>query len=189
MGAETQRAEKIARAIARVTELTRDEFLRQNGRTPILVQLTEPGSAKDATKQTLRFGTLMMSKDEILAAEAGIYAHTVRKADANAFAMMITVGRAGNNDIILPYDSVSKFHAYFTQNPDGTWTLTDAKSMNGTFLGERRLAPEVREKLDLTKPQPVEVSFSTSVKCKLFAAPAFYDFAREIKGRKGFTPG
>lgn len=58
----------------------------------------------------------------------------------NAFAMGVTVGRVGNNDITLPDDSVSRFHAFFQRDDkSGGWTLTDAESKNGTFLGEQRL--------------------------------------------------
>src|SRR6266849_10245303 len=34
----------------------------------------------------------------------------------NAFAMGITVGRTGNNDVVLEDNSVSRFHAYFQRD-------------------------------------------------------------------------
>jgi FHA domain len=55
---------------------------------------------------------------------------TLTKA-ANAFGMMITVGRAKNNDVVVNDGRVSKFHAYFRQLGD-RWTVTDANSTNGT---------------------------------------------------------
>jgi hypothetical protein len=62
-----------------------------------------------------------------------------------AFANMITVGRAQNNDIVIPDISVSKFHAYFRVpnegiNPaHGRVQLCDSDSSNGTWLGDLRL--------------------------------------------------
>jgi hypothetical protein len=62
---------------------------------------------------------------------------------ANAFTMGITVGRTENNDIPINDPSVSRFHAYFQQDPNRRWKVADAESRNGTFLGAKRLAPNV----------------------------------------------
>ena len=45
----------------------------------------------------------------------------------------LTIGRAGSNDIILPYPSVSKAHAYIEHKGD-RYYLTDNKSKNGTSI-------------------------------------------------------
>lgn len=59
---------------------------------------------------------------------------------ANPFAMGVTVGRVSSNDIALPDDSVSRFHAFFLHDEKrGAWTLTDAESKNGTWVAEERL--------------------------------------------------
>jgi pSer/pThr/pTyr-binding forkhead associated (FHA) protein len=60
-------------------------------------------------------------------------------ASTNPFATMITLGRARNNDIVVPAEGVSNFHAYFSQGADG-WTVSDAKSRNGTFHGDLPVA-------------------------------------------------
>jgi hypothetical protein len=68
----------------------------------------------------------------------------LRKANnkGNAFSMGVTVGRTSNNDLWLEDPSVSRFHAYFQLAPQGeAWQLVDAESRNGTWAGERRLAP------------------------------------------------
>jgi hypothetical protein len=52
---------------------------------------------------------------------------------------MVTVGRAGNNDIEIAGDEVSKFHAYFSRDREGRWTITDAGSSFGTFVGAEQL--------------------------------------------------
>jgi hypothetical protein len=65
----------------------------------------------------------------------------VRKVQST-FPSMITIGRARNNDIVVPDALVSKFHAYFRQLDDGAWGLADAGSANGTKLGELELAPK-----------------------------------------------
>ena len=64
----------------------------------------------------------------------------VKDSSANAFAMMVTVGRAANNDVVIPHESVSKFHAFF-QERQGLWTYTDADSTNGSIIDGAWLAP------------------------------------------------
>lgn len=63
-----------------------------------------------------------------------------KRPEANAVAMMITIGRARNNDIQLLAQGVSKFHAYVTYK-EGVPTLVDAGSTLGTYEGGRRLPP------------------------------------------------
>lgn len=58
----------------------------------------------------------------------------------NAFALGVTVGRVATNDVALPDDSVSRFHAFFQYDTKrGCWLVTDAESKNGTFLEGQRL--------------------------------------------------
>ncbi len=54
------------------------------------------------------------------------------------FPSMIAVGRTGNNDVVIPDPTVSKFHAFFKVD-DGRFALADAGSRNGTFVAGERL--------------------------------------------------
>src|SRR5687768_13983669 len=63
-----------------------------------------------------------------------------KRAGSNAFADMITIGRAANNDIVLPDGAISKFHCY-VRRVGNEWRLTDAKSTNGTVVRGAMLAP------------------------------------------------
>jgi hypothetical protein len=66
----------------------------------------------------------------------------------NPFTMGVTVGRSETNDLVLSHTSVSRFHAYFRQEPrTHEWLLVDAESKNGTWLGPLRLKT--------TRPEPV----------------------------------
>ncbi len=63
---------------------------------------------------------------------AGTVLH-VAKVLKTLFPSRITVGRAGDSDIVLGRNSVSKLHAFFTKDAQtGTYWLTDAGSRNGT---------------------------------------------------------
>lgn len=65
-----------------------------------------------------------------------------KREQGNAFTSMVTVGRAANNDLVLPHAGVSKFHAYFRQVEPGKWVLRDANSLNGTRVDGERLSAE-----------------------------------------------
>jgi pSer/pThr/pTyr-binding forkhead associated (FHA) protein len=50
----------------------------------------------------------------------------------------MSIGRGGDNDLVLPEQGVSRHHARFEQGPQG-WLLTDLGSTNGTYVNDRRL--------------------------------------------------
>ncbi|MGB9751806.1 MAG: FHA domain-containing protein [Roseiflexus castenholzii] len=56
--------------------------------------------------------------------------------------VVITVGRALSNDLVLSYEGVSRRHAEFHPCPEGVMVV-DVGSANGTFVDGRRLAPHV----------------------------------------------
>jgi hypothetical protein len=90
----------------------------------------------------------------------------VVKSRTNAFGRGITVGRTGNNDVVLDDGSVSRFHAWFSREEgQGGLLLTDAGSKNGTWVGGARLTPRravpVEDGARLRFGQ-VEVAFYTS---------------------------
>jgi len=64
-------------------------------------------------------------------------AWTVRKR-TKLFPDRVLIGRAPNNDIVIPDVNVSKLHAYLTLASDAC-LLADAGSTNGTFVEERRI--------------------------------------------------
>jgi hypothetical protein len=67
--------------------------------------------------------------------------YPIQSTGRSPYPSMITVGRTRNNDIILPDESVSKFHAFFRDAADSpavgapSLLLQDAGSRNGTLLG------------------------------------------------------
>jgi len=167
--------EKLQKYVQKIAGKTREQFVADTT-VPLLVQLTEPDT--QARENVPRFGTMSMNKENLIFGEAGLYVFPLRKQATNAFAMMVTVGRAANNDIVLPYEGISKFHAYFS-NLGGAWVLVDAKSTNGTFVEGRKLDPDAKEKLDLNRPA-IELSFSSAINCRLYSPAAFFDLASSL---------
>lgn len=62
------------------------------------------------------------------------------KSGRNAFNNMITLGRASNNDVVVPQGSISKFHAFFRMDTvKGLFSVWDAGSKFGTAVNGKAL--------------------------------------------------
>ena len=117
---------------------------------PVLV--FEPFFAPDETG----FATITsVDKGDATEELVGVVA---KRAAANAFTHMITLGRASNNDLVIRYQNVSKFHAYVALSFEGVVTgLVDAGSTNGTYIRDVQLAPRAEA---LPLDSGVELRFS-----------------------------
>jgi FHA domain-containing protein len=121
--------------------LDSETFSEQFPHAVLLVEA--PSSASESTE----FLTLAGKQQSELAKEAGRLIR-IRKRGGNPFAMMITIGRALNNDIHIPGKDISKFHAYLSQVGEG-WQITDAGSTNGTFIAGEQLPLRTARPLEL----------------------------------------
>jgi hypothetical protein len=65
--------------------------------------------------------------------------YPLAKKPGASFPDRITIGRAANNDVVIPDPSVSGLHAYARQ-ADG-WVVADAGSKNGSWLDAAPLEP------------------------------------------------
>jgi hypothetical protein len=133
------------------------------------------GSLADTVGPTGSFSTMVMTGDMMQAARAGLApdqpVYRVMKQGPNGLTSMITVGRTGNNDIVLSSQAVSKFHAHFSVNPEtGACTVSDANSTNGTFVNGTRL--EARTPCALADAD--EVSFSQKYSFTHYTAAGWY---------------
>jgi hypothetical protein len=94
---------------------------------------------------------------------------------ANAFGMGITVGRTDNNDLVVPDQSVSRFHAYFQQDAkSGVWKLTDAESKNGTFIDGTKM--KAQEPATLQSGQQLRFG---EIEMKLLFTEEFFAFVKD----------
>jgi hypothetical protein len=99
----------------------------------------------------------------------------------NPFTMGITVGRSPSNDLSLPHRSVSRFHAYFRQDAKGQWTLVDAESKNGTWMGALKLKPNRPEQVT----DRARLKFG-SIEVLWLLPPSF---VQELEARMSKAPG
>lgn len=58
---------------------------------------------------------------------------------------VMTVGRAEDQDVVLPSRKISRRQARIERSPDGTFRISDMDSANGTYLGAYKLIEQVIE--------------------------------------------
>jgi hypothetical protein len=71
----------------------------------------------------------------------------IAKSPGNPYPDRISVGRARNCDIVIRNPSVSKLHAHLRVESDGSYTITDLGSHNGTQVDGRKLVAHTPEPL------------------------------------------
>ncbi len=154
------------------TELGRDEFLAQIQEPYLLLIRSSTQSDSGSGFHTVKF--TKEAVDQAAGGQANLI--PVRKrADGNAFGIMITMGRASNNDLVIPNQKISKFHAYFRQM-GSTWRISDANSRNGTFLNG----------VEVPKDQGTEIvsgnriKLAKTVELIFFDPPGLYDHLHKV---------
>ena len=112
------------------------------------------------------------AEDELLPGQVLV---EVAKKPNNPFSGWVSVGRAGNNDVVLKHASVSKIHARIYQEDGPKFFVQDAGSANGTLVrgihltGDHRMAIRVGD----------TVRFG-ELSCEFFDGAGLYDRLRKI---------
>lgn len=168
--------------------LTRDEFLAANPHPFLLgdtasmlgpdgAYVTPPLAGVEEVDDAIDRPTDKKPKPGRALVPERIYA--VVKRAGTPFPHMISVGRSGNNDLVLPFPAVSKLHAFFSHVAEtATWTIADAESSNGTFLGIRRLVPHERTPLR----EGIQIVFG-NIGLAFVSAGTMYDSLGEMARR------
>ncbi|MBX3472459.1 MAG: FHA domain-containing protein [Planctomycetes bacterium] len=145
---------------------TREQFVRAH---PEPVFVIEPFVA--SAEGPGKFGTIAGPAGS---GQETSVARIKKRAGANAFDMMVTIGRARNNDIEVRAQDVSKFHAYIMFAPGGEASITDAGSTYGTFVRGRQLRPR-EDKVPLAPGDEVKLG---SVVMRYHTPASFFDYLR-----------
>ncbi len=98
-----------------------------------------------------------------------------KREGANHFGIMVTIGRAKNNDIQIPAGEVSKFHAY-VMFKGAEASITDAGSTCGTRVGDRVLE-STKERAPLSDGDKVYLG---NVQLTFLSPPAFHAFLLDV---------
>ena len=146
----------------------RETFLRQAAPAALVRRIDEsnamPERHEDEPTSILRIPDDLDLPVGTDAAMMGLLVYPLAKKPGAAFSDMITVGRTGNNDVVLNDVTVSRFHAYFKPGKQ-RWIVSDQGSKNGTKLAGAKL--DARKEIalgagDVVKFGDVEATFYTS---------------------------
>jgi pSer/pThr/pTyr-binding forkhead associated (FHA) protein len=78
----------------------------------------------------------------------------------------INLGRAQENDIVLPYDYISAHHARITLHENGQIEIEDLNSTNGTFVNGNRIKNSFLQYNDIVKLSEFVIPWQTYVEDK-----------------------
>lgn len=146
-----------------------------------------PGRARQAERPTERVPRVAREAPIRRPSEAALW--RVQKSDRNGWRRRISLGRAPDNDIVIPHLSVSKLHAHFHGGTlvrlsplhNAELLLSDAGSVNGTVLGGRRLLSGEAEPVFSGN----RILFG-EVSCEVLSAAALYT---RLRGPQRPSPG
>ena len=146
-----------------------ERFL-ENYKVPFLVQISVDleGASQEAGFVTTTRSGLDFSDEADHFKWPVYFVEKGPKADSSP---MIKVGRAEDNDIILPSSKISKHHAYLEDRDDG-WYVYDLNSSNGTFFGGLKLEPQRAYRIDST----TELFFGASSAFRFFEPKAMFQY-------------
>lgn len=153
----------------------REEFLERAAPAALvrLGSLRGPGGADDEDEPTTVVGALDVAELSRPGSYGQVEVYPLVKKPGAAFSDMITVGRTGNNDVVIEHVTISRFHAYF-KAVDGGWRVCDSGSKNGTKLAGIRL--------EARKEHPIESGAAVrfgDVNATFMTAEALYQFLVE----------
>ncbi|MHC5036043.1 MAG: FHA domain-containing protein [Planctomycetota bacterium] len=103
------------------------------------------------------------------------------KSDRNQDMDRITLGRAPENDLVVPHPTVSKSHVYFVKDPEsGAYFIFEAGSSAGTHVNGKPLkkGPGVPVKTGTV------FVFAKEIKAKVFSPAGFYTYMEKMIRKK-----
>ncbi len=74
------------------------------------------------------------------------------------------VGRTRENDLFLEHSSVSRKHAEFKRNRDGSFTVVDLDSLNGVFVNNTKVSTGLIKDNDKVDVGDVRLKFILDMK-------------------------
>ena len=117
------------------------EYFLEHYRHAFLV--TMEYSEEEEEENSNEFVTLAEDQSLLNPVQDKMKLHRVYEVKKNKrlYSSKISLGRAGNNDIVLDSSAISKFHAYFLRAGDSKYFLVDANSTNKTWVNQTQMEP------------------------------------------------
>ena len=147
------------------------EFFLENFSYPFLVTMEYAEEEKEGENSN-EFLTMVEDQSLLNPSQDKVKLHRVYeiKKKKRLYSSKISLGRAGNNDIVLDSPAISKFHAYFLSNGDNKYFLVDANSTNKTWINQAKLEPA--EQVEIFDKD--RITLGKSLTFQFFLPSSFY---------------
>ncbi len=172
----------LASFLESLDTLDADGFAKRHGDAFLLLYGgPRAGDAPFKTMTTAAIGDVSQGGQSAPRPQLDFQVFPVRKTSRSRYSGFIAVGRADTNDIVLPDPSVSRFHAFITQDRS-KYFVAAAGTKNGTFLNDKPLSLE-------ESSDPVEVSSGSrlrfgSIEVTFLKAPELYSMLKRLNRGK-----
>jgi ribosomal protein L27 len=150
--------------------LSPEEFESRHGSGFLLLTATKSSSPKDTYSTDVQL--LIDGEDDSGSAHTGSLSTLVLP--VRSAVHIVTLGRASDNDVVVPDSSVSRMHAVMKRNDDGVFLILDAGSSNGTTVNGNSVL--VRGHGPPTQVKPGDNVRLGRVECTFTNATALRDY-------------
>jgi len=113
--------------------LARSEFEERHGRAFLLLSAADLSTPRPTITEVRLDGDPGAPTRTDSTANLSLVVYALRRNGRSA-GHLITLGRAPDNDVVVPDVSISRFHAFVKRDANGRWMMQDAGSTNGTTV-------------------------------------------------------
>ena len=117
---------------ADASTLSVEEFEERHGSAYLLLTAADLSAPRGPESTEIRFAADDTSRGDSTAS-LSLIAYPLRHSGRSP-GHLITIGRARDNDVVIPDASISRFHAFVRESDGSVWKLLDAGSTNGTTV-------------------------------------------------------
>lgn len=156
--------------------LDTESFKQRHGHAFLIHRSDSPVARKqDGKRLTVSSMTVRDAEGIPMVPEPDLYVFPVRHGRHKQAGEFVSVGRSASNDIIIPFEPITRFHALFSQDAAGRFFVLDAGSKNGTFVNDRPVPtkgkgePQEVKSGDLIRMGPLSFTFLTAADFHEFA--------------------
>jgi hypothetical protein len=118
--------------------LDAEAFKQKHGHAFLIHRSDSPVARKqDGRRLTVSSMTVRDAEGIPMEPEPDLIVFALRHGRHRQPGEFISVGRSASNDVVIPFEPITRFHALFSRGATGQFFILDAGSKNGTFMNDQ----------------------------------------------------